>query len=98
MLVQQSRATVLPVYFHGRNSRKFHVASHVAEPLRMAMLMHEALNKCASRVPVDIGEPIAWRDTEDFSSRRTLTDYLYDQVNRVVPANGVREGAASPAA
>lgn len=82
-LVRQSKATVLPIHFHGRNSRKFHVASHIAEPLRMGMLMHEALNKFGGRVSVTIGEPIEWRSLEHHESRRALTEALYEQVQQL---------------
>ena len=44
-LIRDANATVVPVYFHGQNSRRFHLASHVAEPLRMALLLNEVLKK-----------------------------------------------------
>ncbi|WP_439106848.1 lysophospholipid acyltransferase family protein [Congregibacter sp.] len=84
-LIQQSQATVLPVYFHGRNSRKFHVASHVAEPLRMAMLMREALKKCGDTVRVDLGEALSWNYLAQYGSRQSLTDFLYAHVNQELP-------------
>ena len=43
-IIREARATVVPIFFHGQNSRKFHVASHIGEPFRMAMLVHEAIN------------------------------------------------------
>lgn len=79
-LVRESKATVVPVYFHGQNSRKFHIASHVAEPLRMGMLMHEATNKFGRKVEVTIGEPILWSSIEDIKGRQQLTDVLYEKV------------------
>ncbi len=79
-LVRESHATVLPVYFPGRNSRKFHIASHIAEPLRMGMLMHEALNKFDSNVPVTIGDPLHWDSLSHHSSRQDLTRALYTAV------------------
>ena len=56
-LIRQHTPTVVPVYFHGQNSRPFHVASHIAEPLRMAMLMREALRRFGTTVALDIGKP-----------------------------------------
>lgn len=79
-LVRESKATVIPVYFHGRNSRKFHVASHIAEPLRMGMLVHEALNKFGNEVGVAVGEPIPWLEIEHHHSRKELTELLYKRV------------------
>jgi putative hemolysin len=79
-LVRESKATVVPVYFHGQNSRKFHIASHVAEPLRMGMLIHEATNKFGRKVEVTIGEPISWSSIEGIQGRQALTDVLYEKV------------------
>ncbi len=82
-LVRESRATVIPIHFHGRNSRKFHVASHIAEPLRMALLVHEALNKFGSTIRVDVGDPIPWEVSAARQGRQALTDYLYNEVQTV---------------
>ena len=79
-LVRKSQATVIPIHFHGRNSRKFHVASHIAEPLRMGLLMHEALNKFGNQLNVTIGRPIEWQQLEHLNCRKELTQALYDQV------------------
>lgn len=80
-LVKESRATVVPVYFHGRNSRKFHVASHISEPLRMGMLLHEAVNKFGRSVRVSVGEPIYWSEGLNELGRKDLTEQLYSSVS-----------------
>ena len=79
-LVKQSQATVIPIHFYGRNSRKFHVASHIAEPLRMGLLMHEALNKFGNKIELTIGQPIAWQELQHLHCRKELTQALYDRV------------------
>ena len=79
-LVRDSKATVVPVHFHGQNSRKFHIASHIALPLRMALLVNEALNKFDKPVYLNIGQPIHWQEMERYQSRQMLTDFLYDKV------------------
>ena len=86
-IIREARATVVPIFFHGQNSRKFHVASHIAEPLRMAMLVHEALKKFGQTVKIEIGEPLKWEHLEDKGSRRQLTDYLYHQVQALRPSS-----------
>ena len=86
-IIREARATVVPIFFHGQNSRKFHVASHIAEPLRMAMLVHEALKKFGQTVKIEIGEPLKWEQLEDKGSRRQLTDYLYYQVQALRPSS-----------
>ena len=82
-IIKEARATVLPVYFHGQNSRKFHVASHIAEPLRMALLIHEALNKFGKTLRVEVGEPLGWEQLESAGGRKQLTDFLYGEVQKL---------------
>ena len=82
-LIRQHTPTVVPVYFHGHNSRSFHVASHIAQPLRMAMLMREALRRFNSAVKVDIGVPVVPEDYQHLSNRQQLTTFFYDRVQAV---------------
>ena len=79
-IIREARATVVPIFFHGQNSRKFHIASHIAEPLRMAMLVHEALNKFGQTMKIEIGDPLTWEKLADKGGRQQLTDYLYYKV------------------
>ena len=79
-LVLRYRPTVVPVFFHGQNSRAFHIASHIAEPLRMAMLMHEALRRFNTTIHVDVGEALEPTEYEHLQDRLTLTQYLYERV------------------
>ena len=84
-LIRDAQATVVPVYFHGRNSRRFHLASHIAEPLRMALLLNEALQQFGKEIKADIGAPLPWSELSQFTSRQTLTDFLYQQVQKMAP-------------
>jgi len=79
-IIRVARSTVVPIFFHGQNSRKFHVASHIGEPFRMAMLVHEAIKKFGKTVEIEIGEPLTWERLADRGGRQQLTDYLYQQV------------------
>lgn len=85
-LIREANATVVPVYFHGQNSRRFHLASHVAEPLRMALLLNEVLKKFGHSVPAEIGDPLPWEALTQFNSRQSLTDYLYQRVQALAPS------------
>ena len=79
-LILDAQATVVPVYFHGRNSRRFHLASHIAEPLRMALLLNEALKQFGKEIKADVGAPLPWSELSQFTTRQTLTDFLYQKV------------------
>jgi putative hemolysin len=82
-LVKQSNATVVPLYFHGRNSRKFHIASHIGGPFRTGMLMHEALNKFGGSIDVAVGQPITPEQLQSYPQRQQLTDALYSKVQEL---------------
>lgn len=82
-LILDAQATVVPVYFRGQNSRLFHIASHIAEPLRMALLLHEASNKFGKRVITEIGDPVHWPQLNSVGGRQALTSFLYDRVQNL---------------
>lgn len=57
-LVRLTGATVLPVYFHGTNSRVFHRLGNIHPRVRTALLPRELINKANAIIPVCVGEPI----------------------------------------
>ncbi len=75
-LIHQTEATVVPVFFHGRNSRLFHLASSISMTLRAALLLHEASNKIGNSFDVEIGAPIPYREIAHLG-RKELTRHLY---------------------
>ncbi|MEW4528834.1 lysophospholipid acyltransferase family protein [Maioricimonas sp. JC845] len=75
-LIRASSATVLPVYFHGQNSRLFQFASHVSMTLRLALLTHEVKRQCGRRVQVVIGEPIPPEQLTPITCRQELVEHL----------------------
>ena len=87
-LVKQSGATVVPVFFHGQNSRLFHLASALSETLRTALLLFEARNKLGRRFVVSIGRPMAAAELTQRGSRAELTRHLHDQIAALGAADG----------
>ena len=79
-LIRDAQSNVVPIYFHGQNSRIFHLASHVAEPLRMALLLNEARNKFGQPIHAEIGDTLVWDDLDGIGNRQELTTYLYNKV------------------
>ena len=57
-LVRKSGLPVIPIYFHGENSRSFHILGRIHPRLRTIRLVHELFNKQGTHVPVRIGRPI----------------------------------------
>ena len=94
-IIRDAWATVVPVYFHGRNSRKFHIASHIAEPLRSALLIHEARNKFGKTLRVEVGDPIPWDAMQSLNGRQELTNFLYRRVQSLARARENEPGNGS---
>jgi putative hemolysin len=78
-VIQLSQATVVPVFFHGQNSRLFQLASQVSVSLRLGMLLHEACNKMGKEVHLNIGDPIPYAELAPFKDRQVLLDHLRER-------------------
>ncbi|MEO1613649.1 MAG: hypothetical protein AAFU55_15035, partial [Pseudomonadota bacterium] len=85
-LVARSDAVVVPIYFHGANSRLFQIASHLHDTLRVALLIKEFGKRVGGDVKATIGEPIS-RDEIDAlaSDSAALMDMLRDKTYRLSP-------------
>lgn len=71
-LIVNTRATVIPVYFAGQNSRLFQIASHLNYTARLALLFRETVRRIGSRIDVAIGDPISFDGIAHFENRRDL--------------------------
>lgn len=67
---------VLPVFFHGQNSRWFQAASNIHQTLRYALLFHEVRNKIGRRIDVTIGDVIAPARLRTLGDRNAVTAFL----------------------
>lgn len=75
-LVRRTGATVLPVYFCGRNGALFQLAGLLHPTLRTALLPHELLNKTRTDIEVRIGTPLRPEDLPVDGSDERITSYL----------------------
>lgn len=78
-LVHEGQAQVVPIFFHGQNSRVFHWASQVSLSLRLSLLLHELKNKMGKRIPISIGDPIPYARMAGMRDRATLMEFLRQQ-------------------
>lgn len=88
-LIHAARADVVPMFFHGQNSRLFQIASHISMTARLALLLHEVANKIGSAFRVSIGDVIPYgeiatlRDPHELSRHlRQRTEWLRDPATR----------------
>ncbi|MEL6947600.1 MAG: lysophospholipid acyltransferase family protein [Pseudomonadota bacterium] len=75
-LVQQGKATVVPIYFDGQNSRLFQLASHTSYTLRLALFFRETHRLIGSQLRIAIGDPIGPDDLADLSQKDALVRHL----------------------
>ena len=57
-LIQRSKATVVPIFFGGQNSRLFQIASHLNQTLRLSLIFKEVRDRIGTILPIAIGDPI----------------------------------------
>ncbi|MCU0366064.1 MAG: lysophospholipid acyltransferase family protein [Bacteroidales bacterium] len=67
---------VVPVYFHGTNSRWFHILGRIHPLLRTAKLASELFNKRHKIIRVRIGKPVTVREQAEFHDIARYGRYL----------------------
>ncbi|MES2667873.1 MAG: lysophospholipid acyltransferase family protein [Pseudomonadota bacterium] len=76
-MIARSGATVVPVFFHGHNSRLFQIASHLHYSLRLGLLIKEFRARTDHAVRVTIGAPLPAATLGPLQSDPTaLMDFL----------------------
>jgi putative hemolysin len=75
-LARRSGATVIPVFFEGRNSNIFQLAGLIHPALRTALLPNELLRRSNSKVNIRIGRPIGPDKLARYPQDETLIEYL----------------------
>ncbi|MDE5745612.1 MAG: 1-acyl-sn-glycerol-3-phosphate acyltransferase [Paramuribaculum sp.] len=65
-IIQKAKVPVIPIYFHGSNSKYFSFLGHHSIPLRTANLVKELLKKADKPMKVTVGEPISVARQEEF--------------------------------
>ena len=75
-LLRISKATVVPVYFVGQNSRLFQMASHLSLTLRLSLVFRETARRIGSTLKVRIGAPIPFSELAHLEDRDALVKEL----------------------
>lgn len=75
-LIQRSKATVVPLFFAGQNSRMFQIASHISATLRLSLIFHEVRKRIGTILPVAVGQPIPYSEIAHLKDRQELVDVL----------------------
>jgi len=76
-MIQRSKAAVVPVFFEGFNSRRFHVAGRMSRTLRTALLVNEFKRRINKPVRISVGEPMDRAALDAYAKDpRALMDFL----------------------
>lgn len=93
-LATSADATVLPVFFHGANSRWFYLAGRMHPALRAALLVRELLRKRGRTIHLRTGSPIPPARLRRLADDRARTEYLRTRTYALgAPAAPAREPA-----
>jgi putative hemolysin len=84
-LIQRSKATVVPIFFGGQNSRLFQIASHVSVTLRLSLIFKEVRDRIGTTMAVAIGDPIPFSTLAHVTDRRELADELMRRTYALKP-------------
>jgi putative hemolysin len=96
-LIQQSGATILPVYFEGQNSALFHFISRYSLSMRLALLVLEFRRHIGASVRATVGTPVSWAEVAAGANGGSVVDELYVRVHRLAPgAQDADRGALLP--
>ena len=74
--IKKAEVPVVPIYFHGSNSKLFHLLGRIHPALRTAKLASEVMNKKDKTIKIRIGNPISVKDQEKFTDIHQLGRYL----------------------
>lgn len=74
--VRKTKATVLPIFFTGCNGALFNMAGLIHPRLRTVMLPKQFVNKQNHNIHVEIGQPIPWREMEEYATDDELIKYM----------------------
>ena len=77
--IHEHQCTVVPIFFHGRNSSLFHLVSKFSMNLRLGLLLHETMNKRGKTVRITIGDPIQYEEMAPYRKRQELVEYLQER-------------------
>lgn len=75
-IIRKTQASVVPVYFHGRNSLLFQTMGLFHPRFRTVMLPREFANKQRSTLDVSIGSAIPFKKLSSLHNDKDLVNYL----------------------
>lgn len=78
-MIHHAKASIIPVWFPGQNSRLFQITSHISQVARLALLFHEVRRRIGTPLPIHLGNVIAYEEIEPIKERAALMAFLRAQ-------------------
>ncbi len=75
-LAQKAKVPVVPIYFDGRNSKKFYRLAKIHSLFGTAMLLNELYNKRNQHITMKIGKAITPSEIEAYNDPKKLAAYM----------------------
>lgn len=85
-MIMMSKATVVPIWFEGQNSRLFQIASNMSYTVRLSLMFHETARRMGTALNVNIGEPVNFEDLPAGLDRAGLVRHLRERTVALAPA------------
>jgi putative hemolysin len=82
-LVKATDTSVLPIFFHGQNSRLFQVIGNLNLNLKLSMFFHEICNMIGKDVYMTIGSILDYADYGSVRDDSELIDFLYNETEKL---------------
>ena len=82
-IVKATGTPVLPVFFHGQNSRLFQIIGNFNLTLKLSMFFHEICNMIGKDVYLTIGSILNWADYGSDMDENDLIDFLYHETKKL---------------
>jgi putative hemolysin len=92
-MIRMSKATVVPVFFTGQNSRLFQLASHLSLTLRLSLVFRETARRIGTDLAVRVGKPIPFSEIEHLTDREDLIRELRKRTYALARPSDIRGSA-----
>jgi putative hemolysin len=89
-LLRMSKATVVPIFFTGQNSRLFQLASHLSLTLRLSLVFRETARRIGTGLNVRVGRPVPFSEIAHIEDRNELVMELRKRTYDLAKAEDIK--------
>jgi putative hemolysin len=84
-IILKTKTTVVPVYFHGRNSILFQIVGLMNPYIRSAFLPRELIKPTVKHIHFELGEPIYHESVSHFTDPKEFAAFLHAETYKLQP-------------